>query len=106
MRTSNRSVGMGAVRAQGSTRYRDGSGPAPVGRVAHLHRTDAARFEEDGLPSVKGRVAFVTGGASGLGRATCTALAAAGAQVVAADIDMAGAESTVAAIAEAGGSAE
>jgi NAD(P)-dependent dehydrogenase (short-subunit alcohol dehydrogenase family) len=58
------------------------------------------------VPALNGRVAFVTGGASGLGRATCTALAAAGVHVVAADIDIAGAETTVAGITEAGGSAE
>jgi rhamnulose-1-phosphate aldolase/alcohol dehydrogenase len=39
-----------------------------------------------------GRVALVTGGASGIGRATCHALAAQGACVVVADLDLAGAE--------------
>jgi NAD(P)-dependent dehydrogenase (short-subunit alcohol dehydrogenase family) len=58
------------------------------------------------VPALDGRVGFVTGGASGLGRATCIALAAAGVHAVAADIDVAGAEKTVAAIAETGGSAE
>jgi NAD(P)-dependent dehydrogenase (short-subunit alcohol dehydrogenase family) len=58
------------------------------------------------VPALDGRVALVTGGASGLGRATCAALAAAGAHAVAGDIDVAGAEATVAAITQIGGSAE
>jgi NAD(P)-dependent dehydrogenase (short-subunit alcohol dehydrogenase family) len=58
------------------------------------------------VPALEGRVALVTGGASGLGRATCAALAAAGAHAVAGDIDVAGAEATVAAITQTGGSAE
>lgn len=58
------------------------------------------------MPALQGRVAFVTGGASGLGRATCVALAAAGVHAVAADIDLAGAEATAASIRESGGSAE
>ena len=58
------------------------------------------------MPALDGRVALVTGGASGLGRATCAALAAAGAHAVAGDIDVASAEATVAAITRTGGSAE
>jgi NAD(P)-dependent dehydrogenase (short-subunit alcohol dehydrogenase family) len=42
--------------------------------------------------SLSGKVALVTGGASGLGRATCAALAAEGVQVVVADIDTDGGE--------------
>ena len=49
------------------------------------------------MPALDGRVALVTGGASGLGRATCAALAAAGVHAVAGDIDLPGAEATAAA---------
>src|SRR5437763_14741445 len=52
-----------------------------------------------------GRAAVVTGGASGIGRATCEVLAAAGAAVVVGDVDEAGAEKTVQTILEAGGRA-
>jgi len=48
------------------------------------------------------RVALVTGGASGLGRASALAFAAAGARVVVADVDADGGAATVAAI-ESGG---
>ena len=56
--------------------------------------------------ALKGRVALVTGGASGLGRSTATTLAAAGAHVVVADVDAAGSEETRSRIADAGGSAD
>src|SRR2546422_370601 len=55
--------------------------------------------------NLSGRTAAVTGAGSGIGRATAETLAAAGANVVAADVDTAGAEQTVAAITEAGGKA-
>jgi 2-hydroxycyclohexanecarboxyl-CoA dehydrogenase len=52
-----------------------------------------------------GRVAIVTGAASGIGRATAVAMAAEGATVVVADIDAVGAEKVAAAIRTAGGQA-
>lgn len=54
---------------------------------------------------LSGRTAVVTGAASGIGEATAEVLAAVGADVVAADLDLPGAEDTVARITEDGGSA-
>ena len=54
---------------------------------------------------LEGKVAIVTGGGSGLGRASAAALAAAGARVMVGDVDDAGAAETVAAITSAGGEA-
>ena len=42
------------------------------------------------MASLEGKVALVTGGASGIGRATCRALAGAGALLVVADVDQEG----------------
>jgi NAD(P)-dependent dehydrogenase (short-subunit alcohol dehydrogenase family) len=54
---------------------------------------------------VEGKIALVTGGASGIGRAAALLFAREGARVLACDMDEAGAEATVAAIREAGGEA-
>ena len=53
----------------------------------------------------EGKVALVTGAASGIGRATAVAFARSGAAVVVADVDPAGGEQTVALAREAGGRA-
>lgn len=52
---------------------------------------------------LEGKVAVVTGGATGLGRATVEVLAGRGAKVVIADIDAAGAEATAAEVRAVGG---
>jgi NAD(P)-dependent dehydrogenase (short-subunit alcohol dehydrogenase family) len=55
---------------------------------------------------LKGRVGLVTGGASGIGRATVLAMAAAGAKVLIADVDEAGGAEVAREVQEAGGKAE
>jgi len=55
---------------------------------------------------LKDRVGIVTGGASGIGRATVFAMAAAGARVMIGDVDEEGGESAAADVREAGGVAE
>ncbi|WP_419703065.1 SDR family NAD(P)-dependent oxidoreductase [Promicromonospora sp. NFX87] len=57
------------------------------------------------IPGLDGRVAIITGGASGIGRATAHQFARAGATVVVADLNHEGAEKTVAEISRDGGDA-
>lgn len=56
--------------------------------------------------SLSGKVAVVTGGGSGIGRAISTLFAAQGAHVAVLDLDLQGAQDTATAIAAAGGSAD
>src|SRR5580765_5307120 len=57
------------------------------------------------MESLSGKVAVITGGASGIGRALCLAFAREGARVVVADLDDAGMADTVAEVARAGSAA-
>ena len=57
------------------------------------------------MENLKGKTAVVTGGASGIGRALCLALAGEGAHVVVADIDEAGMAETAAGVKKAGAKA-
>ena len=57
------------------------------------------------IHDLSGRVAALTGAASGIGKATALTLAAAGATIVCADIDEPGAKATVAEIEASGGKA-
>jgi NAD(P)-dependent dehydrogenase (short-subunit alcohol dehydrogenase family) len=54
---------------------------------------------------VKGKVALITGGGSGIGRATALLFASEGARVVVADYNVEGGERTLKAIKDAGGDA-
>jgi len=57
------------------------------------------------MSAFQGKFAFVTGGASGIGRGLCEALAARGAEVTVADLNLEGAQAVAAGIVQAGGKA-
>src|SRR4051794_38358283 len=84
---------------------RHGGPPPPAPRrcpgramaARHGPGADRGRTAVDGL-TVEGRVALVTGGAGGIGRAICADLAALGARVLVADLDERGAHETAAAL--------
>ncbi|WP_028267808.1 SDR family NAD(P)-dependent oxidoreductase [Arthrobacter sp. MA-N2] len=57
------------------------------------------------MNELQNRIAFITGAASGMGRASAILMAAEGATVVVADLNLEGAEKVVAEIEEAGGTA-
>src|SRR5690606_14773602 len=65
-----------------------------------LHNQEAGMYNE-----LIGKVALVTGGASGIGRATAVRFAEVGAKVVVADVDVAGGEQTVRMVEDCGSTA-
>jgi NAD(P)-dependent dehydrogenase (short-subunit alcohol dehydrogenase family) len=67
-------------------------------------RATKKQLREDDMALLDGKVALVTGGASGIGRACAETLAREGAKLVVTDIDEAGMADTAAAIEAAGGS--
>lgn len=62
-------------------------------------------WEEIGMEQLNGKVALVTGAASGIGRACAEGYGRAGASVIVSDVDREGGEATVEAVVAAGGEA-
>src|SRR4051812_44729862 len=73
--------------------------------VRHLERQDVRSTKGVHMPELTGRVAVVTGAASGIGAATAVMLAAEGARVVGVDRDADRLAATIATIQDAGGQA-
>jgi NAD(P)-dependent dehydrogenase (short-subunit alcohol dehydrogenase family) len=71
-----------------------------------MRRPDASRARRGVTRLLEGKSALVTGGGSGIGRATCVAMAREGARVTVADLSEAGAADTAAHIRAAGGQAQ
>src|SRR5262249_5302116 len=76
--------------------------PGPDATLADVLPVAAPDREGLAMNDLEDKIAVVTGGASGIGRALCAAFAAEGAHVVAADLDAAGLAETVAAVTRAG----
>jgi NAD(P)-dependent dehydrogenase (short-subunit alcohol dehydrogenase family) len=87
------------------SRYYQAIAQEPIGGDVIEHRSNSSEraSAKDGLmhmsDSLAGRIALVTGGASGLGRAAAEAVAAAGAKVLVADINETGGRNVADAIA-------
>lgn len=77
-----------------------------ISAAAHYRRRLTRKGRTDSMAEFEGKVALVTGAASGIGRVSAIAYANAGARVVVSDVDEAGALETVRLIREAGGEAE
>src|SRR5690348_11622685 len=62
----------------------------PIDQAADARHVGVRRVAEDtAMPSLTGKTAFVTAAGQGIGRATALAFAAAGARVIATDLDAA-----------------
>src|SRR5262245_55722841 len=97
-----------SITTAGTKRSADGNSPnAPSATITiHLICLDKGLTGELTMPGrVEGKVASVTGGASGIGRATTLAFAREGAKLVIADMNEEGGHQTVHMITEQGGEA-